>query len=86
MQWLVAPNSQTHAIVTQVTFFQKWHLANVGESGESSQNVWRMSTSLVSPRKTVWRMLARLVILSYFPKRLFWQIQLLAKFAKFAKP
>jgi hypothetical protein len=38
MQWLLAPNSQTHAIVAQVTFFQKWHMANVGESGKSSQN------------------------------------------------
>ena len=48
--------------------------------------VWRMSTSLASPRKTVWQMLARLVILSYFPKRLYWRMQLIAKFAKFAKP
>ncbi len=42
-QWPLAPNSHdsliTRANVSrQVTFFQKWPLANVGESGEAEQN------------------------------------------------
>jgi hypothetical protein len=68
MQWLLAPNSQTHAIVAQVTFFQKWHLANVGKSsqnglanvhksGESSQNclanVGMSGDSLMFPKKAI---------------------------------
>jgi len=42
-QWPLAPNLRdsliTHMNVSrQVTFFQKWPLANVGKSGESEQN------------------------------------------------
>jgi hypothetical protein len=51
-------------------FSQKWPLANVGESGESSDMAWRMSASLASPRKSAWRMSASLAS----PRKSAWQM------------
>jgi hypothetical protein len=86
---------QTRSLLPQIWqgeshFFQKWHLANVGESGESSQNIL---ANVSESRKTSWGMSAvwRVTNISekghfgkceYSPKvQKFWRVFALAKFA-----
>jgi hypothetical protein len=69
-------------------FFQKWYLGNVGESGESSENILAnvgesgesLENGLASVGESressekVWQILASLVSLPFFQKRPFWQM------------
>ncbi len=53
MQWLVAPNSQTHAILAQVTFFSKMAFGKC-------RRVWRVLAKWFGECRQVWWVLAKL--------------------------
>ncbi len=96
-QWLLAPNLPDSLITRanlarRVTFFQKWHLANVGEFGGvlakclgNCRRVWQVSQKVLANVGESGKCCRVWWVTNISEKGHFWWMWVLAKFPKFPK-